>query len=116
MRSTHRQRFALDAGESREPFAQRVQMQELRLQLAKTRGHQLQVVVHVLLGPVCFLFLCKDALPRVENSLTGGKRRKGCRRRDDEGNEREARDRQMARHNGDCPRCLEVAGNKNDLH
>lgn len=35
-----------------------------------------------------------------------------ARRRDDEGDECEARDRQMARHNGDCPRCPEVAGNK----
>jgi hypothetical protein len=91
-------------------------MQELRLQLAKARGHQLQVVVYVLLGPVCFLFLCKDAMPGVEESLAGGKRRKAGRRRDDEGNESEARNRQMARHNGYCPRCLEVAGNKNDLH
>lgn len=60
--------------------------------------------------------LSSDALPGAEDSLAAGKRRKAGRRRDDEVDECEAHDRQMARHNGDCPRCPEVAGNKNDLH
>lgn len=47
-------------------------MQELRLQLAKARGHQLQVVVDVLLGAVRLLILGKEALPDAEGSRAGG--------------------------------------------
>ena len=92
-----------------EPVAERIQVQNLRLQLSKAGSHQLQVVVQELLRLVRLLLLRKNLVLAAGTEPVRSQPRNECRGKHDQRQKSEPRDRQMARHNGDRPCHLQVA-------